>query len=126
MLSAGAGGVPRWSQPARQPSFIVDRPMPATKAEIEELRGYLRWAQQHRGESAVRERVLADALQKALAYLEEPDARQNVVRFVLAGLFHSVVKRHGMYIIRDRDLNTWSHDQLAELFGPTDDEEFPK
>lgn len=112
--------------PGRRPApFVVENPMPATPQEVEELRALLRWAKADRGNAAagqLRERALRDGLEKAIAYLAEPDSRVNVVRFILSALRQSMVRQPGLWVCRDRDLQTWALDQVATMFPPDPDD----
>jgi hypothetical protein len=98
--------------------FVVERPMPASKQDIAELRQIYRWAKSSKAPREARERILADALAKALTYLEEPDTRVNVVGYILAALHQSMRKvGPNVWAVRDRDLQHWALSQIEELLG---------
>lgn len=98
--------------------FSVEAPMPATKADIAHLKSLLSWARSTNVHKEAKERVLADALERAIAYLEEPDERKNVVGMILNAL-HQSYKRtdYGGYVVRDRDLHDWAIEQIEAMFG---------
>lgn len=100
-------------------------PMPASKHEIDGLHAILRYARSLRTMDTTA-RMLADALERALAYLEEPDSRVNVMRFILGALHASMRKlphSSNVWHAVDRDLQDWAMRQIEDLLGPfpTDD-----
>lgn len=97
--------------------FAVEAPMPATQADIAQLRGLLRWARSSNAQREPKERVLADALERAIAYLEEPDERKNVVGYILNALHQSYKSMNGTFVVRDRDLHDWAIQQINDMFG---------
>lgn len=95
-------------------------PMPASKHEIEGLRAILRYARSLRHLDSTA-RMLADALDRALAYLEEPDSRVNVMRYILGALHASMRKvphSANTWHAIDRDLQDWAMRQIEDLLGP--------
>lgn len=105
------------ARPAEPAAPIVERPMPATKEDIEQLRALLRWARSTRADTLTREKQLADGLERALNYLGEPDQRKNVMLWILSALRQSMRKLHGnLWVVTDRDLNDWAMRQLEDMF----------
>lgn len=99
--------------------YLVE-PMPASKHEIDGLRSILRYARSLRTMDSTA-RMLADALERALAYLEEPDSRVNVMRFILGALHASMRKvphSANVWHAIDRDLQDWAMRQIEDLLGP--------
>lgn len=95
-------------------------PMPASKHEIDGLRAILRYARSLRTLDTT-DRMLADALERALAYLEEPDSRVNVMRYILGALHASMRKvphSANVWHAIDRDLQDWAMRQIEDLLGP--------
>lgn len=94
--------------------------MPATKDDIEHLKGLVRWARTTGAKKHHADNVMAEALEKAIGYLEEPDRRRNIVGYVLAALHRSM--RHvkdgnsDMWIVVDRELHTWAMGQIESMF----------
>lgn len=113
----GGGGVPRLRTRVPVRTFVVENPMPASKADIEELRGIVKWLKTGGGDEASRGKVTIEALERALEYLSEPDERYNIVRFVLAALVQSMPKRNDMYVCVDRALQSWAMDQANEILA---------
>jgi hypothetical protein len=102
---------------SRQPNGVL--PMPATKADIEQLRSILR----HYKSGALmghREQGLADALDRAIVLLEENEA-PTVTKWILAALHASVRKApvDNMWFVVDRDLYAFAMQQLEDIYGPT-------
>lgn len=103
----------------RRPSTEY-RPMTATKQDLDQLRGVLTWVRSNSGpaHSALRERMLADALERAIALLADPDARSSTLGWVLAALRQSVRRSpagNNLWFVVDRDLYTWAMEQVERL-----------
>lgn len=97
----------------------LDRPMPATQNDLHELKAVVRWLRGARN-FTTRERVAADALERAIAYLEEPGARTSVVTYILSALHQSmrrVKNDSNIWVPVDRDLNDWALRQIEDMFG---------
>lgn len=91
--------------------------MPASEDDIRDLRALLRWARSTRADTLTREKLLAEGLERALAYLSEPDQRKNVMLWILSALRQSMRKLHGnLWVVTDRDLNDWAMRQLEDMF----------
>lgn len=97
--------------------------MAATQADIAQLKNLLNWARSSNAAREPKERILADALERALMYLEEPDERRNVVGYVLNALHQSYRRSNGTYVVRDRDLHDWAIQQIEGMFGGPHTEE---
>lgn len=96
------------------------RAMAPTLRDIEELRVVLKWVRANKGpaQSATRERMLADALERAIALLAEPETRCSALGWVLAALRQSVRRSpqsNNTWFIVDRDLYTWAMEQVEKL-----------
>lgn len=100
--------------------YIVERPMPATPKDIDELRGLLRWAEGLRGPiSHPHAAALKEGLKKALHFLEDPDRRINRALFILSAIRQSMHQREdGFWQVADRDLQGWALQQIDELDKP--------
>lgn len=101
-------------------AVTVEHPMPATPQDIEQLQALLRWARADRKNAGTREIALGDALERAIAYLKEPDERKNVVAFVLSALHQSmrrVSPGSNIWLTVDRDLHDWALGQIEQMFG---------
>lgn len=97
--------------------------MPATPDDIRELRELLRW---YRGRKSTvqfdRDRetkAIVAGLERALEYLEHPDRRINRALFILAALRQSMKRGDGgIWMVVDRDLQTWALEQAEAMFSP--------
>ena len=93
--------------------------MPATKADVDELRAI----QRHVAEGKLmttRERMLHDALARAIGLLEH-DMAPTVTQWIL-GALHASVRRSGSgkrWFIIDDDLYEFAMTQLEDIYGPT-------
>lgn len=94
--------------------------MTASKQDIDELRRVLTWVRSNTGpaNAALRERMLGDALERAITLLAEPDARASTLGWVLAALYQSVRRSpagNNVWFIVDRDLYAWAMEQVEKL-----------
>lgn len=106
-----------------RPSYMrgpvtMELPMPATPDDIASIRQIANWAKRHK--LTPTERMLHDALQRALTYLEEPDSRKTIMLHILSALRHSMTPKVGdggkMWVTVDRDLHNWAMEQIEQMF----------
>ena len=96
-------------------------PMAATSSDIKELRGLLYYLENPpRFDDPVVRRAHVDGLKKLINELETEHPPSPL--WWLAGAIKRSYKKVGpMYIVTDRDLNTWALEKLFEMF-PDEDE----
>lgn len=91
--------------------------MPATKADVEELRGILRYFTAQR-QMTTKERMLFDALTRAIALLNEGLAT-SITTYILSALRDSghwnAAKT--IWFVDDQDLYVWAMTQITETNG---------
>lgn len=98
----------------RAQPYMVE-PMPADAKEIAELKQILRWATTRRKHLSAPEQVLTDALARAIAYIEAPGKRKNILLFILSALRRSMARRDNIWVCIDRELQTDALDLLAAM-----------
>lgn len=122
--------LPAWRHPFAIPEPQCSIPsttrapiMPATKADIAELRGILRHLRS-KEPTALVGRIALDALDRAVAYLEEC-IEPNSPLWWAAGALKSSYRKlpSGIYIVTDRDTATWALDQIFSLLPEVHDGE---
>lgn len=96
--------------------------MPATKADLYELRSILSWLRTREKNSA-EARIGADALSRAVAILSEPDIHKSTINWVLGALLQSVDEAQPRrYRIVDFDLWSWAIQQIRQLLSESEQE----
>lgn len=95
------------------------RPMPATKIDVEELRGIIRHVESSPSLSARdRQRILSDALKRAVGLLDEGLA-PSVTTWILGALHESGRWNNDKtrWFIHDTELYNWAMRQISEMHG---------
>lgn len=104
-----------------RPLFARPIPMPASRADLSDLRGLLYYLENpNRHCDPVLRRQQIDALKRALDIMETGDPASPL--WWAAGALRKSVRKVSprMYVTVDRELETWALDQIFELM-PGDD-----
>jgi hypothetical protein len=118
-MIAGSIATVEYRRPRASPLRYV--PMPATPADIQELRGLLYFLENpDKYTDAITRRKQIDALRRALQVLEYGDPASPL--WWVAGALRKAVRKVSprMYVTVDRSLETWAFDELFRMF-PEDD-----
>lgn len=91
--------------------------MPATKADLEELRGILRYLRgpTKPGDSVI-SKLATDALERALSYLDDTVETNSPLWWAAGALKGSMRKiREDYYVVTNRGTHSWALRQIWEL-----------